>query len=303
MTPFVFAPIVLLISALIALVQPSVAASVAAPMIASSRAADFLPDTRLLPRAILFPETDQLPIDVVLIAAGEEGGQPYQIVEIGLRGGATLSDAAVVVFGSESEVDAIFAAVQAAHPNISTPSLGPAGLRFPIRFDPTSTFVLYNAYDDLATGARVREYTNGVVERRFAVPRDGVRRLVKFPLEGGRPFVLASGNERVEVALGGRLIEYEYDGSSFEAMVESGFEIASVPAASEFNTQTGWDPTAWPPADGEQRRVVAGPDSAYVEVPPPPIQLTATDERARARQRSLIEEQQAAGIYVERLEA
>jgi hypothetical protein len=303
MTSFAFAPIVILVSVVIALAQPLIPTTHASTYVGSFRSAELLEATRLLPAATVFPETDQFPIDVILVAAGEESGEPYQIVEIGLRGGATLSDASAVVYGSESEVDAIFAAVQAAHPNITNPGLVPAGLRFPMRINPTSTFVLYEAYDDPSTGARVREYTNGAIEHVFVTPRNGVRRLVKFPLEGERPFVLMDRSERLEIQPGGRLIDYEYDGSSFDAMVESGFEIASVPAASEFNSQTGWDPTEWPPPAGEQRRVVTGPDSVYVEAPPPPIQLTATDERARAHQRSLIERQQAAGIYVERHEA
>ena len=248
--------------------------------------------------------TQQPPIKVAILKDGiDVHGHWVQTVRLTIQPGGTLADASDVVYGDVNHVDSLFAVAKGGNPHLYSPALMPVGQTIDLQIDPATTFVLQTVLQQ--PNALIQRFTNGVVNTVYQKPNGVVQRMMTFPpQEPTDYFVFQSNQGPVKVRPGGRLVDLAYlPGVSFADVVDQTFGIATFAAASDFSRQSGWEPTQWPPPNGQTKRIITGPISEYQPAPPARQPIPNPNPIGRARQMALAAARQKAGVYVVRVES
>ncbi len=252
---------------------------------------------------LLYPDA-MPPIDVAVVTDGvDNSGRWTQTIRLTIRAGGTLGAASEIVYGDAVHINQVFAAAKKANPKLYSPASVPLGQVIDLTIDPTTTYALQSLQQ--SPSARVLHFTNGVVDTTYSAPHGGVQRVLTFP--AGKPtqtFIYPGATGPLRVRPGGRIVDLQYvAGQSYVDTVRQVYGVTNFATAADLDKQTGWDPTAWPPALGERKRIILAPAESYQVVPTDAGFIPNPDPVGQAQLLALRQERARVGITTKRLDS
>lgn len=250
------------------------------------------------------PPLDQpdpsLPVDVTVTDDNRgQGGHWYQTFVLKIQPMGTLADVSTVVYGDESHASELLLAFQRRYPDVTSPSLIQVGQEIEITVDASRTHVLKRVTSGATKGSVIREFYNGVKEMILGPSSSAVVRIVEFPADAPTDsFQFRRGEQEITVPRGNKLVEYSYEpGDSFEETVKSAYGTLSARAIQDFESQTRWQFSRWPPASGETAEAIISTTRSYEDEAFEHISVTLPDPVTNAKFQELLQMRAKAGIY------
>jgi len=243
----------------------------------------------------------------VKVAVAHDGldanGHWTQVIQLTIESGGTLADASMVAYGDVNHVDQIFAAARQKNPSLTAPAMIPANQEIDLSVDPSTTYVLTDVLTTPDT--IVQRFANGVVSTMYLHPKNSLKQSISFP--DGKPtdlFVFPGTTAPIKARPGGRIVDLVYQkGDSFGSLVDEAYGLTTFSAAEDLTKQSGWDPTHWPPAVGQEELIIVGPRALYAAAPQAVAPIPNLDPAGRSRQNQLTTERTRIGVYPVHLES